>query len=298
MAGSPGGNVHLQRDLFLVGLQQGGFRAALNQLHRSDGEELHFQLPRFDPPELQQVVRQASEPGGMFADDFEKSPVVAGIFEGAAQQSFRKALNGRQRRLEFMRNVGDEVLADALQAPEFGDVVQHHDGSGWFLVRLHRISEAALRRVRHVGRRPRFQRLHGSGCDREALLLNNSHSDVALETFLASEGAANQSQELRVADHLDQVPSFDIRGVQVQNFGKGAIGKDQAFVRINYGDALDHASQDGARAIALAAERTDGPLEPHRGFIHGFGEAGKSIPRVFSRQGAEISLRDSSREVL
>ena len=69
----------------------------------------------------------------MIADDFEKSPVVAWIFDCAGEQRFRETLNRGERRLEFVRDVGDKILPHALQSAQFGDVVKHNDRAGRFL---------------------------------------------------------------------------------------------------------------------------------------------------------------------
>ena len=42
------------------------------------------------------------------------------------EQRFGKALNGGERRLEFVRDVGHEILAHAFEPPKFGHVMQHH----------------------------------------------------------------------------------------------------------------------------------------------------------------------------
>ena len=71
----------------------------------------------------------------MIADDFQEAAIVFGIIESASEQRFGKALDGGERRFEFVRDVGDEILAHALEAAEFGDIVKHDDGAGGFSVR-------------------------------------------------------------------------------------------------------------------------------------------------------------------
>ena len=77
------------------------------------------------------LVRRA-ETNGVIADDFQEAAIVFGIVEGAGEQGFGEALNGGERRFEFVGDVGDEILAHAFQAAEFGDIVKHDDGSGRF----------------------------------------------------------------------------------------------------------------------------------------------------------------------
>ena len=75
---------------------------------------------------LQQVVRQPRQAAGMLQNDPEKALAILRIVDRAGQQRFRKSLNGRQRRLEFVRHVGHEIAPHPLQFPQFRDVVQHH----------------------------------------------------------------------------------------------------------------------------------------------------------------------------
>src|ERR1700757_2979193 len=68
----------------------------------------------------------------MLENDGEESSAVLRIIDGAANQGFRKALNGGQRGAEFVRDVGDKVAADALKAAQFGDVMKDDDCAGSF----------------------------------------------------------------------------------------------------------------------------------------------------------------------
>ena len=51
-------------------------------------------------------------------------------FGSAIEQGLDVSLDGGQRRPQFVRDVGDEVAADAIRAPEVGDVVQHEHRAG------------------------------------------------------------------------------------------------------------------------------------------------------------------------
>src|SRR6185436_8624810 len=50
--------------------------------------------------------------------------VVLLVAQRTGEQRLDEALDRGQRRLELVRDVGDEVAADALEAPQVGDVVQ------------------------------------------------------------------------------------------------------------------------------------------------------------------------------
>src|SRR5271169_2905883 len=66
----------------------------------------------------------------MFENNLEKAEAVLGLVKGAADKSFRKALNRGERRFEFMGDVGDEITADAFELAQLGDIVQHDDSAG------------------------------------------------------------------------------------------------------------------------------------------------------------------------
>ena len=81
---------------------------------------------------LQQVVGEPGQAARMLQDDSQEALAVLRIVDRAGQQRFREALNGGQRRLEFMRYVGHKIAPHALELAQFRDVVQHHDRAGSF----------------------------------------------------------------------------------------------------------------------------------------------------------------------
>ena len=117
---------------FLAGLQQCGFGAAFDQFHETHREKFDLDFSGFDAREFQQIVGKARETHGVVADDFAGSGVVLGIVERAAEKRFGESLNGGERRLEFVRDVGDEILANSFEPAKFSDVMQHDDGAGRF----------------------------------------------------------------------------------------------------------------------------------------------------------------------
>ena len=94
------------------------------------GAEFQFEPPGFDARKLQQVLGEPRQARGVVANDFDEAAAVGGVVQRAAQQRFRKSLDGRQRRAKFVRHVGHEILAHALQPPQFGDVMQHQHRAG------------------------------------------------------------------------------------------------------------------------------------------------------------------------
>ncbi len=172
--------------MLAAGFQQSHFRAAFDQLGQAHGEKFQFELAGFDAGELEQIVGQTIEAGRMIADDFEEAAIIFRIVQGAGEQGFGEAADGGERRLKFVRNVGDEILADALEAAKFGDVVENDDGAR----RLY------IRRCGVGGRGCviRLQRFDGSRGDGKIALLNESHGDVRLKTLFSEQGAANQAE--------------------------------------------------------------------------------------------------------
>ena len=49
----------------------------------------------------------------------------------AVEQRLDVAAHRGERRPQLVRDVGDEVAADAIGAAQIGDVVQHDDGAAW-----------------------------------------------------------------------------------------------------------------------------------------------------------------------
>ena len=94
-----------------------------------NGAEFELQLSGLDAGELQQVFRQAGEARGVFADDLDEAAAVGGVLQCAGQKCFGETLDGGQGRAELVRYVGHEILADAFQASQVGDVMQHQNGS-------------------------------------------------------------------------------------------------------------------------------------------------------------------------
>ena len=58
-----------------------------------------------------------------------KRRLFSRILQRAIEQRFGVAANGGERRAQFVRDVGDEILAHALQTLQFGDVVQDGEGA-------------------------------------------------------------------------------------------------------------------------------------------------------------------------
>jgi len=244
----------LQSDFLAVGFEERGLGARFDELEQADGGKFDFHFSGFDAGEFEEIVGEAGETHGVIANDFEEAAIVFGIVESAGEESFGKTLDGGERRLEFVGDVGDKILADALEAAEFGDVMKHDDGSGGLF-----IGRAA--RDGHV------EGFYGRGGDGETLGLGDTHGDVGLQALLAVQGATDEAQKVRVADYFDERAALGGGGIDVQDFRERAIVEDEALLGVNHCDAFDHAAEDGAGAVAFAAEETDFAVHARGGEI-------------------------------
>ena len=103
-----------------------------------------------------------------------------GIVDSAGQKRFGEALNGGERRAEFVGDVGNEVAADALEFAKFGNVVQHDDRTGGF---------------------PGANGGDGGG---EIMLPERTSDDFGFDARLAGENAAHGFDEFGLAHHFQQ----------------------------------------------------------------------------------------------
>ena len=102
---------------------QVGHDAAEQPLDRALGEFEGF-LAGIEAGEAQEILHEAFHARGMPRDDLEELLCVGGL-AGVVEQRFDVAANGGERRAQFVRDVGDEVAADAVGPAQVGDVVQH-----------------------------------------------------------------------------------------------------------------------------------------------------------------------------
>src|SRR5882757_797536 len=102
-----------------------GFIAGFDQLRDFDGMYFKFQAIGVHLRQLQQILGEARESSSMLEDDVEEAAAVLRIVQSSGNQSFSKALNRGERGTEFVRDIGNEIAADAFEFAELGDVVEH-----------------------------------------------------------------------------------------------------------------------------------------------------------------------------
>ena len=85
-------------------------------------------LARLEPGQAEQVQDQLVEPLDLLVDPFQEPAVDRVVGEGPVEEGLGIGLDRRQRGLELVRRVGDEVLPHPLEAAEVGDVVEDEHG--------------------------------------------------------------------------------------------------------------------------------------------------------------------------
>ena len=85
-------------------------------------------LVLLDARQHQQVVDQAAHALGLLGHDAEEALARGGIVARRAAQGLDEAGQARDRRLELVAGIGDEVGAHALGAAQRRGVVQHDQG--------------------------------------------------------------------------------------------------------------------------------------------------------------------------
>ncbi len=91
--------------------------------------------------------------------------------------------------------------------------------------------------------------------------------------------------------------SFAAGRIDVENFGERAVAENHAFLRINHGDAFHHASQNGARTVALTAQQANFAIEAGSGLIQRIAEIGEFVLRPVEIQRTEIAFGDATGEI-
>ena len=92
----------------------------------SHGDQVERLLAGVEARQPQQILDQPLHPLRVPRDDLEKRP-RSSASASPSRQRFDVAADRGQRRAQLVRDVGDEVAADLIGAPQLGDVVQHQD---------------------------------------------------------------------------------------------------------------------------------------------------------------------------
>ena len=199
---------------------------------------------------------------------------LVGIVQRAAQQGFRKALDGGERSAKFVRDVGHEILPHAFQAPLLADVVQHQNRAAGPSARTGAAVTAKLR-----GRTvPTTISLEICSWPASALLMIASRSDCRT-TSISERPSTVTASKPRICE-------------------KALVGKEHALLRADNRHALDHAAQDCGGAVALFGEHADGFFQSRRGLIQCAGQSVEFSAAPGHFQLVKIALRDATGKIL
>ena len=91
--------------------------------------QVQLHPPGFQRGNGQQILDEQIQPLRVALDDFEEAVGDLGIIARAVEQRFHVALDERERRAQFVADVGDEFLARALQLLEPRQIVEDQNGA-------------------------------------------------------------------------------------------------------------------------------------------------------------------------
>ena len=210
----------------------------------SDAQVGRFFAP-LDLRQAQQVFDDRIEPIGLPGDDRQKPHGVVAVVERAVEQGFDETLDRGDRRFQFMRDIGDEIAAEAFEQVKLGHVAQHDDGA-----------DAA---APHVAQ--------GRAADVQNLFAVAMQHQVVLDRLGAEQRAAGETAQIGIADHLLQTAAAEVDRLAADQFGRGPIQADHALVGIDGQHPFGHAGEHGFLLVTLAADRmrrappTDRPID-------------------------------------
>src|SRR5207245_2640028 len=170
----------------------------------------------------------------MVENELQETESVLRFVDGAAQKRFREALNCREWRSKFVRNVGNEIAADALELAQVGDVVQHKYGPGRF--------SSAHRR---------------GGCGKKSLAQRPGYN-LRVDRRFTTQHFVDGLNQFRLPNRLNENATDRWRQVQAQNLGKPWVREYDAVCRVHHGHAFYHAAENRRREVALISERANG----------------------------------------
>ena len=171
------------------------------------------------------------QPVGLLGDLLQEAAAVLGVVDGAVEQRLDAGLDDRQRRLQLVRDVGDELLPQPFQAAQLGGVVQHEHG-------------AARRRARQAG-----------GVDGQAAAGGAVPVQLLAAAARAWPGPARTTScSGALADHLPELAADGGLGGNSSSCAGPLVGEQDALLGVEGDDALDHAAEDGAQLLAVFLE--------------------------------------------
>ncbi len=208
----------------------------LQQVSRRSGLNVETLLARFHSGQGEQVFGQARHAQGALADDLEELAGVI-VVRRAVEQGFGVALNGSQRRAQFVGDVGNKVATGLLDPFGLGQVAQNGHG-------------AAAR--------------HGSGGHVESASGDDGRGPGS-KHFSRFTRAPHRSQEIRIANRLHQ--RCVLAGVLRNQFVHGLVGPLHAIVRPDRDDGVLHAVEQRLELALAVLQRGKAFFEMAGGLV-------------------------------
>ncbi len=202
-----------------------------------DGLELEQLIPRFDAGQAEQVQNQHVQAIGLAGHLTEEVIAMFRVVAGTVQQGFDTHLDDRQRRLQFVRDVGHEVLTKAFEPAQLGGVVQDENSAPAGVVRRHAAQPGGV---------------NGQAADGGA-----GPVDLLALRLGAVERPADDVDERPLADDLPQRPADNGLAGNIQQLPGAVVGEKDALVAVQRDDSLDHAAEDGAQLLAIRLQLGD-----------------------------------------
>ncbi len=178
-------------------------------------------------------------------DLFEKMAAMLRVVHGPVEKRFDAHLDDGQRRLQFVGDVGDELLAQPFEPAQLGGVVQDEHGPA------------------------RRQARQASGVDGETACAGAGPAELLALRFRTIEGALHHVQQRALADDLPQTPADGRLRGQAEQLGGAFVGVKDALGGVQRDNALDHAAEDGAQLLPVFFERGDAGVEPFAHAVEG-----------------------------
>ncbi len=188
------------------------------------GRRLDLVPARLYSGQLQQVLDQRLKPVGVVLDRRHETTQRGRIVHGAVQQRLDIALDGGQRRPQFVGHVGHEVFPDLLESPQFGHVVEHGD----YAVKL--LADA-------YGGQVYLE-------DVLAPLQRQVEHGVRVQGWHRVDGGVHRALQVMVANHLDR-PLVQTPGVHLHHALESRVDHQDTPFRRGQHDAFGHAGEHG-----------------------------------------------------
>ena len=205
--------------IFGLGLEMG--EDAVGKGAEFDGLELEFQAAAFEGGNGEEVLDEEVQAMGVALDDFEEALGDFGVVAGAVEEGFDVAFDEGERGAEFVRDVGDEFLALALELFEAGEVAEDEDGAFAF--------------AGGVG--------DDGGVDLKPAFLEIGQLDFVVEDLGLGLGAAGEVIEFMEAEGFHDGFAAEF-GLDVEQVFEGAVDEVDFVGAVEEEQALEHGVEE------------------------------------------------------